>query len=105
MSAPGLLGNDSDIDGDTLTAVLVSSVSHGTLTLNADGSFTYTAESGFAGTDSFSYKANDGTGDSAAATVTIKVTLPEPPTIASVSESSGRLGSSLTVTITGTNLD
>jgi VCBS repeat-containing protein len=96
VPAPGLLGNDSDIDGDTLTAVLVSNVSHGTLTLNANGFFAYTAESGFVGTDSFTYKANDGIGDSATVTVTIEVTLPEPPTIASLSK---------TVVITGTNLD
>jgi VCBS repeat-containing protein len=104
VSAPGPLGNDSDIDGDALTAVLVIDVSHGTLTLNADGSFTYTAESGFAGTDTFTYKAADGTGDSATVTVTIEVTLAEPPTIASVSEPSGRQGGSLTVIITGTKL-
>jgi VCBS repeat-containing protein len=104
VSAPGPLGNDSDIDGDALTAVLVSNVSHGTLTLNADGSFAYTAESGFAGTDTFTYKATDGTGDSATVTVTIEVTQPEPPTIASVSEPSGRQGGSLTVIITGTKL-
>jgi VCBS repeat-containing protein len=105
VPAPGTLGNDSDVDGNTLTTVLVGNVSHGTLTLNADGSFTYTAESGFAGADTFTYKATDGTGDSATVTVTIEVTLTEPPTVTSVSESSARRGKSLTVTITGTNLD
>jgi VCBS repeat-containing protein len=104
VPAPGPLGNDSDIDGDELTAVLVSAISHGTLTLNADGSFSYTAESGFAGTDSFTYKASDGTGESGAVTVTIEVTLPEPPTISSISKSSGHAQGSLTLTITGTNL-
>ena len=42
VGAPGVLGNDSDADGDPLTAVLVSGVSNGSLTLNSDGSFTYT---------------------------------------------------------------
>ena len=105
VPTPGTRGNDSDSDGDALTAVLVSGVSHGTLTLNADGSFTYTAESGFCGTDTFTYKANDGTGDSATVTVTITVTLPQSPTIASISKSSGHPGDSLTVTIAGTSLD
>src|SRR4030095_16639482 len=42
VAAPGVLGNDSEPDGGTLNAVLVSDVSHGTLTLQADGSFVYT---------------------------------------------------------------
>src|SRR5207245_2518026 len=41
VAAPGVLGNDTDIDSPTLTAVLVSNPTHGTLTLNANGSFTY----------------------------------------------------------------
>ena len=74
VAAPGVLGNDNDIDGDPLTAVLVSNVTHGALTLNADGSFSYTPDSNYTGTDSFTYKANDGTTDSNVATVTITVT-------------------------------
>ena len=71
---PGVLGNDSDPDSDPLTAVLNTSVSNGTLTLNVDGSFTYTPDEDFEGTDSFTYFANDGTVDSNnPATVTIIV--------------------------------
>ena len=73
VAAPGVLGNDVDGDGDTLTAVLDSDVSDGTLALSADGSFTYTPDTGFTGTDSFTYHANDGTDDSNVATVTITV--------------------------------
>src|SRR5690606_37627474 len=58
IAAPGVLGNDSDPDGDALTAVLDSNVSNGTLTLNADGSFDYTPNADFNGSDSFSYHAN-----------------------------------------------
>ena len=47
---------------------------NGTVTLNADGSFTYTPNANFNGTDSFTYTANDGTADSNVATVTITVT-------------------------------
>ena len=60
-SAPGVLGNDTDADGDPLTAVLNTTVGHGTLTLNANGSFLYTPTNGYSGPDSFTYHANDGT--------------------------------------------
>jgi hypothetical protein len=41
VAAPGVLGNDSDVDGDTLTAVLDTDATNGSLSLNADGSLTY----------------------------------------------------------------
>jgi VCBS repeat-containing protein len=72
-AALGVLSNDTDADGNVLTAILETSTSNGTLTFNADGSFTYTPNGGFSGADSFSYKANDGTADSNVATVTINV--------------------------------
>src|SRR5207249_994218 len=74
VSAPGVLANDTDADGDTLTAVLVSGPAHGTLTLNADGSLVYMPALNFNGTDSFTYKASDGQAQSSVATVTITVT-------------------------------
>jgi VCBS repeat-containing protein len=74
VAAPGVLGNDSDPDGDPLTAVLVRAPSHGSLTLNANGSFSYTPAADFAGSDSFSYRASDGTLTSNVATVAISVT-------------------------------
>ncbi|MGD2112269.1 MAG: cytochrome D1 domain-containing protein [Gammaproteobacteria bacterium] len=82
VPAPGVLGNDTDADGDPLSAVLASGgdVSSGSLTLNPDGSFDYTPNAGFIGQDSFSYLADDGTDPSAsAATVTITVNDPAPP--------------------------
>lgn len=81
VAAPGVLGNDTDVDGDSLTSVLVGNVAHGTLTLSANGSFTYTPTMGFAGTDSFSYKANDGHVDSNTVAVTIHVLDTQPPAI------------------------
>src|SRR6184192_3676010 len=74
VSAPGVLANDSDVDGDALSAVLVSGPSHGTLTLNSDGSFSYMPALNFNGIDSFTYKASDGQVQSGVATVTITVT-------------------------------
>jgi VCBS repeat-containing protein len=71
--APGVLGNDGDENGDTLTAALVDAPAHGTLSLAADGSFTYTPAAGSFGYDSFTYRASDGTADSNLATVTLYV--------------------------------
>ena len=76
VAAPGVLTNDSDADGDDLTAILINAPSHGNIDLNTDGSFTYTPDAGFSGTDSFTYKANDATADSAAAEVTINIAKP-----------------------------
>ena len=74
-AAPGVLANDTDVDGDTLTVNAASTVnpSHGALTLNSDGSFTYTPNTGYSGSDSFSYKASDGTALSGATTVNLTV--------------------------------
>ena len=68
-ATPGVLGNDTDADGDPLTAVLVSGPSNGTLSLNSNGSFTYTPAG--AGSDQFTYKANDGKVGSNTVTVTL----------------------------------
>lgn len=81
VAAPGVLANDSDPDGDVLTAVLCSGAAHGTVTLNSNGSFTYTPNAGFAGTDSFTYMANDGFGGSSCVTVTIQVADTQAPAI------------------------
>jgi VCBS repeat-containing protein len=73
VSAPGVLNNDTDIDNDSLTAVLDTGPISGTLTLNLDGSFQYTPDKDFNGTDSFTYMANDGIADSNVITVTITI--------------------------------
>lgn len=71
-SLQGLLLNDTDADGDPLTAQLHSGPSHGILTLYDNGSFELDPES-FTGTITFQYTATDGTATSAPATVTIDV--------------------------------
>jgi VCBS repeat-containing protein len=74
--ADGLLANDMDVDGDTITVdSYVEAPQYGTLILNADGSFTYTPDENFFGIDSFVYKVIDGNPYSSdEATVTIMVT-------------------------------
>ena len=70
----GVLANDTDVEGDPLTAVFVTGPANASaFSLGLDGSFTYTPTAGFSGTDSFTYRANDGTSDSAITTVTIIV--------------------------------
>jgi VCBS repeat-containing protein len=61
-AASGVLANDTDDDSPhaTVRAVVATAPSHGTLTLNPDGSFTYTPAANFVGTDTFTYAANDG---------------------------------------------
>lgn len=71
MEAPGVLGNDTGIEGLPLSAVLVTNVGSGTLTLGTDGSFAYTPQADFNGVDHFTYKANDGTADSNVVTVSL----------------------------------
>nr|GAP19065.1 protein containing VCBS repeat [Levilinea saccharolytica] len=73
ISAPGVLGNDSDEDSDPLTVQLMADVSHGTLSLAANGSFTYQPGANYSGSDTFTYRASDGTALSNTATVTITV--------------------------------
>jgi hypothetical protein len=81
VAGPGVLANDTDVDGDALHAVLFSPASHGSVAGNADGSFTYTPAPSFTGTDSFTYRPNDGTVDGNAATVTITVRDTQPPAL------------------------
>jgi VCBS repeat-containing protein len=69
----GVLANDSDANGDRLTAALVASPAHGTLQFNSNGSFTYSPAPGFTGIDAFRYRANDGLASSNRTRVAIAV--------------------------------
>ena len=73
VPAAGLLANDTDADGDTLTARLIGGPSHGRLTLDSNGSFSYLPDADFFGNDSFTYAADDGLGHSQATEVRITV--------------------------------
>src|SRR6185437_10274562 len=73
VAAAGVLSNDTDVDGDALTAVKVTDPTHGVLTLTSNGSLTYVPAANYHGSDSFTYKANDGTADSNTVTVSITV--------------------------------
>ena len=78
IPGPGVLANDTDIDGNTLTAILATGPTNGTLILTNNGGFMYIPNNGFVGTDTFTYRANDGQSNSAPATVAISV---QPPAL------------------------
>ena len=74
VAAPGVLGNDTDADGNPLTATVLTAPTHQTsFTLNADGSFDYTPVADYYGPDSFTYTVSDGFLTSTA-TVSLTVT-------------------------------
>jgi VCBS repeat-containing protein len=122
-AASGVLGNDTDVDGDPLTASVVSAPGNGTLTLNGDGSFDYTPGADFNGSDSFTYQVSDGLGgtDTAVASITVAPVNDDPVAVAdgysvdedttlSVDAASGVLGNDTDVdgdplTVTSVNGD
>ena len=95
-SSNGVLKNDTDPDGDALTAVVVETTSHGELGLAADGGFIYTPEPNFFGTDSFTYTANDFRA-SEPTTVSITVTPKYDPAVAFPDNYKGLAAEVLTV--------
>jgi uncharacterized repeat protein (TIGR01451 family) len=101
LTAPGILANDSDLDGDSLTANKVTDPAHGSVTLNTDGSFTYTPASNYFGADNFTYRASDGLTNSATATVSLTITnINRGPTAANDAYTLGK-NSSLNITAPG----
>ncbi len=107
LAADGVLKNDTDSDGESLTAILQDDVENGTLTLHPDGSFTYKPNPHWYGTDTFTYRASDGGAESAElATVTIQVApQPDAPSIAgaTLAPAAAYADSTLTVTPFGWN--
>jgi hypothetical protein len=82
IAAPGVLANDTDNLGGAISAALVTTPTHGTVTLAPSGALTYAPASGFTGTDTFSYRAVNTSGPGNSATVSITVAAPttvQPP--------------------------
>ena len=109
IAANGFLMNDYDADGDVLTATLIlDDVDHGSLTAFGDGSFSYTPDPDFIGTDQFQYKMQDSEGNqSDAVTVLLEVVGTNLPPIASAvninTECTGPSGTMVTLDGTGSN--
>ncbi len=103
VSPPGVLGNDT---GDNLTASLWGYTGPGTVSLNSDGSFTYTPNGGYVGTDSFTYKAFSGDQGSNAAVVTITVTaVANTPPVANSQTVTTNKNTATDITLTATDAD
>ncbi len=96
----------SDSDGDALTYIVVTQPAHGTLSGTAP-SVSYTATASYTGSDSFTFKVNDGKQDSPAATVTITVNAPavNHAPIANAQTISAMTGQSAGITLTGSDPD
>ena len=101
VAAPGVLANDSDGDATTPTAVKDSDPAHGSLTLSANGSFTYTPAGGYSGPDSFTYHASDGSLTSSTVTVSISVVAVNDPPVTVVDSATTTEDTALTVSAPG----
>ncbi|NIS81747.1 MAG: tandem-95 repeat protein, partial [Anaerolineales bacterium] len=105
VPVPGVLVNDSDPDGDPLTAVLVDDVLNGSLSLNEDGSFEYVPDPDYNGPESFTYRANDGELDSEIATVSITVNPVNDPPVADDQAVTTDEDTSVGITLAGSDVD
>ncbi len=106
VAAPGVLSNDTDADADTMTAIKTSDPAHGALTLNINGSFSYTPTAGYSGPDSFTYRASDGKHSSNAATVSISVGQPNnPPEVTNPGTQNSSEGAVISLQIQASDLD
>lgn len=95
-AASGVLANDSDPQSKPLSATLVSSTTHGVVILNPDGGFSYANDASAATSDSFTYRANNGTASSQVATATIVITDPPPVAVADTFDLSSATGITIT---------
>ena len=105
VSAPGVLDGDTDPENDPLTATLVTGASHGAVTLGSDGAFVYTPDANYSGSDSFTYRANDGTSDSNLATVNITVTPVNDAPVADSQTVAVKENTSKTITLSASDVE
>ena len=105
VAGAGVLANDTDANGDVLSAVLASGPAHGTLSLNANGGFVYTPTTGYSGADSFTYQASDGALLSGVTTVNLTVTAPvNSPPVATVPSTTYTAVEQTSLNLKGTGL-
>ncbi|MFC1547207.1 Ig-like domain-containing protein [Candidatus Neomarinimicrobiota bacterium] len=98
-----VLANDSDPDGDDLSVESIAQGSNGTVTLNTDGTLSYTPAADFNGSDSFTYTISDGEGGSASAAVNVTVNPVNDPPLADNLEITTDEDTRVSVTLSGTD--
>jgi len=103
--ASGVLANDSDPDGDPLTVTTATAPPHGTLAMNANGSFTYTPAANYNGPDSFNYTISDGKGGTASASVNITVTPVNDAPVANAQSVTTAEDTSANIALTGSDVE
>lgn len=96
----GILANDNDPDGDSMSVALDTDVTDGNLTLDEDGSFEYTPDDGFSGEDSFTYQVSDGNGGTDTATVTVTVTERSPTFTVAITDADSSVTEGETLSVT-----
>lgn len=101
----GVLINDSDIDGDLLTAILSTGPSDGVAAVQPDGSFTYQPNENFNGEDSFEYIASDGKDSTVMAMVSVTVTPVEDAPVADNDEEQTDENSALAIDVLANDYD
>lgn len=105
VAAPGVLTNDSDPNGDAMSVALETSPDNGQLTLQSNGSFTYTPNLNYHGSDAFTYTATDGTLTSSAVTVSLTIASVNDAPVADAKTLDAIAGTPATVTLTGSDID
>ena len=105
VAAPGVLTNDSNGDAPAMTALLVTSPTNGTLSLAADGSFTYSPATNYFGPDAFTYKVNNVLTNSSPATVMLTVTPVNDPPVAMNDTASTTQGVAVVISVLTNDYD
>lgn len=105
VTAPGVLGNDSDPESGTLTVAPATPPAHGALTLHAAGGFYYTPSPNYFGPDSFTYLVSDPAGNTATATANLTVVPVNDPTILAADAAGVTVDEGSSATMTGTFSD
>ncbi len=105
FSASDLLGNDTDVDGDTLSIASFDQPDGGTITLNDDGSYTFTPDADFNGETTFTYTVEDPSGAQSQATVTIDVSADADQAVITTQDATGNEDSAVSLDIDVSSVD
>ena len=100
-----VLGNDTDVDGDTLTVASVTQGAHGAVVINPDKTVKYTPAANYSGPDTFTYTASDGNGGTATATVTITVTSVNDAPVANADSATVAEDGNVNISVLGNDTD